>query len=353
MGDSYAAGVGAGNRIQYLDDLCFRFDEAYPALLNDHLQPRPSRFNFVACSGDNFPTIMERQLKPDLLRPGWGDRPEFVTLSMGGNDIGFLELVTLCIYSFPNLKDLSMECGDAIARSQRLVNSRNFVNDAINVIVATLNQGTSRQGQSFKVYVTGYAQFFNERTMQCNGVSFRPEYFRYILKPKQYLTIGKRRTLNKIARDLNTGLREAVMRASIGAPGRVFFIDYDRQFEGHRFCDRVEPNPDDAETWFFTYGADEAAIGDFLSSIPQVQDAFSGRLNRTMSYGALLQIIAEAAGDDPVKMDILGDLTRVFHPKSAGHRVIEQRTRDVILATRARPAPPPVAVAPVGDARTS
>ncbi|KAL8753886.1 MAG: hypothetical protein Q9184_005285 [Pyrenodesmia sp. 2 TL-2023] len=312
MGDSYAAGVGAGNQIRYFDGTCLRFDEAYPALLNDRLQPPPSKINFVACSGDNFPTIIQRQLNYYPLRRPWGDRPEFVTLSMGGNDIGFLELVELCIYSIPNIKDLSMECGDAIARSQRLVNSPNFVNDAINVIIATLHQGTSKRGRSFKIYLTGYAQFFNERTMQCNSVSFRPNYFKIMLKAKQYLTIDKRRTLNKIARDLNAGLREAVMRVNLGAPGRVFFIDYDRQFEGHRFCDRVEPNPDDAETWFFTYGANEAAIGDFLSSIPQVQDAFSGRSNGTMSDGALLRLLAEAAGDDPVKMDLIGDLTRNF-----------------------------------------
>ncbi|KAL8915870.1 MAG: hypothetical protein Q9208_008817 [Pyrenodesmia sp. 3 TL-2023] len=293
---------------------------------------------------------MQKQLQPAPFRSGWGDRPEFVTLSMGGNDIGFLELVELCIYSIPNLKDLSMECGDAIARSQRLVNSRNFVNDAINVLIATLRQGTDRQGPSFKIYVTGYAQFFNERTAQCNTVSFRPDYFRFALKAKQYLTIGKRRALNKIARDLNAGIREAVMKANFGAPGRVFFIDYDRQFEGHRFCDRIEPNPDDAETWFFTYGANEAAIGDFLSSIPQVEDAFSGRSNQTMSNDALLRLLVEAAGDDPVKMDLVGDLTRVFHPKPAGHRAIERRLRGFLLATRTPLTLP--AVAPV-EASTS
>ena len=103
--------------------------------------------------------------------------------------------------------------------------------------------------------MTGYAQFFNELTTQCDGVSFRPDFLKKILKAKQYLTVEKRQALNRLARDLNAELREAVMKASLGAPGRVFFIDYDRQFHGHRFCDRVEPNPNDAETWFFTYGA--------------------------------------------------------------------------------------------------
>ncbi|KAL8896604.1 MAG: hypothetical protein Q9207_007637 [Kuettlingeria erythrocarpa] len=351
MGDSYAAGLGAGNQIQAFDAICLRHNGAYPVLLNGHLQPRPSKFNFVACSGDTFPFIMQKQLQPGYLRPGWGDRPEFVTLSMGGNDIGFKDLVTLCIYFIPNPMDPFMECGDALARSQRLVNSLDFVNAAISVIIATLRQGTTRHGKSFKIYVTGYAQFFNEKTTQCNSVSFRPDFLKQMLKAKQYLTIGKRRALNKLARDLNAGLREAVMKASFGAPGRIFFIDYDRQFEGHRFCDRLEPNPNDAETWFFTYGANQAAIADFLDSIPQVQEVFSGHSNRTMSYAALLQIIAEAAGNNKEKRDILVDLTRVFHPKLAGHRIIERRLRGVVMATRARL--PPALVAPVVDAETS
>ncbi|KAL8801416.1 MAG: hypothetical protein Q9182_004480 [Xanthomendoza sp. 2 TL-2023] len=328
MGDSYAAGVGAGNMIESFDATCYRYDGAYPVLLNGHLQPHPSKFNFVACSGDNFPTILQKQLNPSYLRPRWGDRPEFVTLSMGGNDIGFKELVTRCVYSIP----LSpLDCAGAIARSQRLVNSKNFVNDAINVILTILRRAADRGIPNFKIYVTGYAQFFNERTTQCNNISFRPK---WILKPKQYLTIDRRRTLNKIARDLNAGLREAVMRVSLGAPNRVFFIDYDRAFEGHRFCDRVEPSPNDANTWFLTYGADEAVIGDFLDSIPQIHDVFRGHSNKTLSYDTLLQLVLNATADDKEKILVGGYLVRIFHPKLDGQRAIEERVRSVVLATR-------------------
>ncbi|KAI4232219.1 MAG: hypothetical protein L6R40_007467 [Gallowayella cf. fulva] len=325
--------------IQGFDATCLRHDGAYPVLLNGHLQPRPSRFNFVACSGDNFPTILQKQLKPSYMRPRWGDRPEFVTLSMGGNDIGFKELVTLCVYSIPNPMSPLMDCADAIARSQRLVNSPDFVGDAINVIISILRKGADTGVPNLKIYVTGFAQFFNERTTQCNSVNFRPEWLKLMLKPKQYLTVDRRRTLNKIARDLNAGLREAVMRASFGAPNRVFFIDYDRAFDGHRFCDRVEPNPNDVDTWFFTYGADQAAIGDFLDSIPQIHDVFSGHSNRTMSYDTLFRLVLDATADDKEKNDMLVGLTRIFHPKLDGQRAIERRLRNVVLATRSLEVP--------------
>ncbi|KAL8914278.1 MAG: hypothetical protein Q9171_001060 [Xanthocarpia ochracea] len=319
---------------QTFDATCFRFDGAYPVLLNANLPPRPSKFNFVACSGDNFPTIRQKQLQPAFLRPRWGDRPEFVTLSMGGNDIGFKELVILCVYSIPNPLSPSMSCLEAIERSQWILNNdaSTFVEDAMSVIFATLRQGGSRGVQNFKVYVTGYAQFFNERTTQCDDVSFRPTWLR--LRAEEKLTTERRRTLNKIARDLNARLGEAVMRVSVGAPGRVFFINYDAQFEGHRFCDREEPNPNDAETWFLTYGADQAALGDFLNSIPQIRDLLSGRSNKTMSYDTLYRLILDAPGNDKEKRDTLVGLVRVFHPKVAGHMAIARRLRPVVLATR-------------------
>ena len=274
MGDSYAAGIGAGRMIQFFDETCFRYDEAYPVVLDGHLQPQPSRFNFVACSGDKFPAILQNQFRDQpssIGRPNWGDKPEFVTLSMGGNDIGFKELVSVCVYSLRifTLKD----CAEVIADSQRRVNSPDFVRDASNVIITALRKGTSRVRLNFKVYVTGYAQFFNEQTPQCNNVSFKPSWSPF---PRQYLTTAKRQTLNKIARDLNASLKNAVMAASVGAPDRVFFVDYDTQFNGHRFCDREERNPNDPNTWFFTFGSNEAAIGGFLNSIPRIHDLMSG-----------------------------------------------------------------------------
>jgi hypothetical protein len=332
MGDSYAAGIGAG-RLIHFDQGCFRYDEAYPVVLDGELQPHPSRFNFVACSGDKFPTILEKQFRDapsTRTRPNWGDKPEFVTLSMGGNDIGFKELVSTCIYSIPiTLRD----CDQIIADSMKRVHSPEFVRDASGVIITALLKGTARVGQDFKVYVTGYAQFFNEQTTQCNHVSFRPPWSQFL--PKQYLTIERRQRLNLIARELNLALKTAVMTASVGAPNRVFFVDYDAQFNGHRFCDRHEPNPEDPNTWFLTYGSDEAAIGDFLNSIPRIHSLLSGQSNNTLSESEFYQLISEAAEGDPTKVILGAGAVQIFHPKPVGHQVIAEQLRLAILATRA------------------
>lgn len=337
MGDSYAAGIGAGRMIQsfFLDGTCFRYDEAYPVVLNANLQPRPSRFNFVACSGDKFPEILEEQFRDEpsyLWRPNWGDKPEFVTLSMGGNDIGFKELVSTCIYSIPI--GTLMSCDQLIVASMERLHSPDFVRAATRVIITALLKGTARVGPDFKVYVTGYAQFFNEQTTQCNHVSFRRP---PAILAKQYLTIQRRQKLNLIARELNLALKTAVMTASVGAPNRVFFVDYDAQFNGHRFCDRHEPNAQDPDTWFLTYGSDEAAIEDFLNSIPRIHDLLSGQSNNTLSESEFNQLISEATGGDQVKAALGEALFRVFHPKPAGHQVIAEQLMLAILATRALP----------------
>ncbi|KAI4086804.1 MAG: hypothetical protein LQ344_007280 [Seirophora lacunosa] len=334
MGDSYGAGIGAGHMIQRFDETCFRYDGAYPVILEANLQPRPSRFNFVACSGDKFPAILQSQFRDgpsSLGRPNWGNRPEFITLSMGGNDIGFKELVSVCVYSIRifTLKD----CAEVIADSQRRLADPDFVRDAVNVISTALRKGSSRSGPNFKVYVTGYAQFFNEQNLQCNFVSLKPSWSPFA---RQYLTIDLRQALNKIARDLNAVLQTAVMRANIGAPRRVFFINYDDLFEGHRFCDREEPNPNDPETWFFTLGSNEAEIGQFLNSIPRISRLLNGRRDEPVSDQEFFRLIGEAAHGDERKRDNGVAAFRIMHPKPLGHRAIEGRLRAALLATTGR-----------------
>ncbi|KAL8752518.1 MAG: hypothetical protein Q9184_005707 [Pyrenodesmia sp. 2 TL-2023] len=318
--------------IKAFDETCFRYDGAYPVIENSKLQLPPAGLNFVACSGDKFPAILKNQFRDapsSIGRPNWGKKPAFVTLSMGGNDIGFKELVTVCIYSLRifTLKD----CEAVIADSQRIVNSPGFINDAANVITTALAKGTDRSGPEFKVFVTGYAQFFNEDTPQCDKVSLKPRWSPFAA---QYLTTERRRTMNLIARDLNTALRAAVLRARTTAPGRVLFVDYDSEFDGHRFCDRQEPNPNDPDTWFYTFGSDEATIGKFLNGIPQINGLLSGESNETMSDSEFLQLINQAANGDAAKeVDGVGAY-RIFHPKPPGHQVIAEALNTAIMAAR-------------------
>lgn len=102
LGDSFAAGPGAGAAY---DDVtsCWRTKEAWgPQIANDSRLhgPKPFKdFNFIACTGaktkhiykggegsDDQPIGAQASLLKDT-------NPDLVTLSIGGNDVGFTDLL--------------------------------------------------------------------------------------------------------------------------------------------------------------------------------------------------------------------------------------------------------------------
>jgi lysophospholipase L1-like esterase len=86
LGDSYAAGIGVPP--YDLNDGCSQSDKGYPALLDSekriHLQVN------ATCPGATTSTVADTQLS--ALTPG----VELVTLTVGGNDLGFADLFETC-----------------------------------------------------------------------------------------------------------------------------------------------------------------------------------------------------------------------------------------------------------------
>jgi lysophospholipase L1-like esterase len=85
LGDSYAAGVGAP---PYLPGPCLQSNNGYPALLDSEKHIR-LQVN-ATCSGATTTTVADAQL-PELT-PG----VELVTLTVGGNNLGFASLAGTC-----------------------------------------------------------------------------------------------------------------------------------------------------------------------------------------------------------------------------------------------------------------
>ncbi|MGW7255164.1 SGNH/GDSL hydrolase family protein [Streptomyces sp. NPDC054834] len=87
LGDSYAAGVGAGSYLSSGTD-CLRSSHAYPALwATAHA---PSSFDFTACDHARTGDVLAGQLGP--LTPLTG----LVTLTVGGSDAGFVRVMATC-----------------------------------------------------------------------------------------------------------------------------------------------------------------------------------------------------------------------------------------------------------------
>ena len=368
MGDSYAAGIGAGALPQDPDpDNCFRCSNSYPRIMQSSFQPNPGRFNFVACSGAKFDEIGTWQLlnRPLRGRPAWGNSPEFVTITMGGNDIGILPLVLTCIYSVPIF---AMSCDAVIQRGFDILESEDFKIGLFTVIKAVQDKGRRIRGQDFHVFVTGYAQLFNSERTQCNQVTFKPNGIGLVLPP-QFLTRERRKKMNNLAVALNHALETAV---GLFDPRDVTFVDYDNLFEGHRFCDRDEPNVNDDETWFFQLGTtsdpsneavgvnevpdanetkDPVARSLVRKAVPHgarpIEDERTGTLrsdstkeSRDITIAGSVAIVDNITTE--VNAGALARYSRVFHPKSRGHQAIRSAILEaidrVLLSRSARAA---------------
>ena len=86
MGDSYSSGVGTGSYA--LDSTCKRSVYAYPYLFTQ--KHTMGAFAFVACSGAKTTDLIAKQL------PSLSSTTNLVTMTIGGNDIGFASLIQQC-----------------------------------------------------------------------------------------------------------------------------------------------------------------------------------------------------------------------------------------------------------------
>jgi hypothetical protein len=88
LGDSFSSGVGTGSYT--LSGSCHRGVYAYPWLV---AQQRPNTsLTFVACSGATTTDLMASQIQSV-------DGADIVTLTIGGNDIRFADLIVQCTLS--------------------------------------------------------------------------------------------------------------------------------------------------------------------------------------------------------------------------------------------------------------
>lgn len=109
LGDSYSSGTGTRD---YFDDsgACQRGPKAYPQLLADSHDV--AQFAFDACAGAKTDDLNSKQL--GSLDPS----TSLVTLSIGGNDVGFAATVTQCLLGADSVCDRAVQAGETKARDE-------------------------------------------------------------------------------------------------------------------------------------------------------------------------------------------------------------------------------------------
>ena len=136
LGDSFSSGVGTGSYT--LSASCRRGVYAYPWLV---AQQRPNTsLTFVACSGATTNDLMASQIQSVTADT------DIVTVTIGGNDIGFANLILQCTLA---------ECSAA------LDNTRSTLVSVLSPRLDTVYAGIESRSPSASVVVLGYPRLFS------------------------------------------------------------------------------------------------------------------------------------------------------------------------------------------------
>ncbi len=197
LGDSYAAGQGAG---PYLDS-CYRSDNTYSELAADDKAIK--LVTNAACSGKTTQEVVATQLR-QLNRS-----TELVTITAGGNNLGFGEIVTNCGTAIFD-SAFAAACADASATAKAKLLSGQLAGD-----VASMIQSVQAAAPNAKIVVTGYPYLFDPipagRTDSMSQFIYRA---------------------TDLARGLNDSI--AVAAAAIDPTAlRVNYVDVRTAFAGH------------------------------------------------------------------------------------------------------------------------
>ena len=188
LGDSYSSGVGAPG----LSGLCLRSRQGYPQLWAD--SHAVASFRTAACGGAVTDDV--RNLQVWALNSGI----DAVTITIGGNDVGFATAMITCTLGSTS------SCLDAVE------DGRNYARTTLPGDLDATYAAIRSRAPSAKVYVLGYPRLFEETA--CPGG----------------ISLTKRQVLNQAANELS-----GIIAGRAGAAGFTY-VDVRSVFAGHGIC---------------------------------------------------------------------------------------------------------------------
>jgi lysophospholipase L1-like esterase len=195
LGDSFSAGNGTG--LPDLDPACYRSSLAYAPLV---AAERPdTSLTFVACGfGVTTQTVVDTQV-------GVLDRQtDFVTLSVGGNDLGFAQLAGTCVLA------TELQCLGLTAQTAA------FVETVLPSRLDATYDAVRERVRKAEVVVVGYPRFFAADYVPC--------------LQSQGITAVEAAALNDLVETL-----DAVIADRAAAAGFTYVSVVDA-FDGHDMC---------------------------------------------------------------------------------------------------------------------
>lgn len=150
LGDSYSSGNGTG--YFNLNPFCGRSTLAYPYLISR--QRSDISLRFVACGGATTSNVLNSQIS------SLTSTTNYVTITIGGNDVGFAE----GLFSCPNDGD-NPECYTAIANANTKIDT--ILPGALDKTYAAIKQ----RSPNAKVVVLGYGLYATKLCAGTGGVT--------------------------------------------------------------------------------------------------------------------------------------------------------------------------------------
>mgnify|MGYP001409540159 CR=1 FL=1 len=211
LGDSYSSGLGAEATAADQNPLerCQRTSRAYY-----HQVARSFPFKgsaFWACSGATTRTFLTGKSGEPSQLTRIDANTSLITLSIGGNDVGFSKVLAGCVLKLPFSRSCSDQGRDVATRMAEL---RRSLPD----LYAKINARAPRA----RVLVLGYPRAFSE----VEGAA------------GDNISVADQQWLNARARDLNELIRQTVAEADqriadTGGAGSIEFVDAYNAFAGH------------------------------------------------------------------------------------------------------------------------
>ena len=237
MGDSYSSGLG--NPPYPYSSTCKESAKAYPALLHADI-PTLGKLGFIACAGavtDDFYTTGNN--RSQLASLGRLPNVRTVTLTIGGNDIGFAPVVKACL----NQKtDCYKAQGAAVnARINALAGKGKATTPEgrpIHALTALL-VAIHKKAPNARIFVAGYPRLFGSNPRYYPKQKYLRDgtTARVCALPQAYLSEYLRyddaQWFNKVADRLNGVLASAVAKAGVPAT----FVSVRAAFTTHGDCD--------------------------------------------------------------------------------------------------------------------
>lgn len=257
LGDSYSAGEGVAPyqtgtaKTTRPVNVCHRSTRAYPRLLANRPNVSSSLAHW-ACSGAIVSDFYARQAKTVYGGGQWREGPQLkrissaarlVTLTIGGNDAGFADVLSDCAYPKPGKKNcrlrLDRDLRGAIKKLE--TGQRAFCLPKIAGLpracspsapaLHTLYRDIQRSAPNAQVLVLGYPQLFPQDPKSSCSITGN------IAKVPR-IAVDDMLWLNDMAIVLNRAIRREVKKAR-AAGVAVRFVDTERAFLRHGVCTRT------------------------------------------------------------------------------------------------------------------